>query len=330
MKQPEKTRIARSVPAHAAPPRRDAGHHHAARRVAEHVVDRRPEDRTLREPSAPLRGVPITMISVPRRSAFSTISGRRFDRAPGGGASERRTSRRSRSPRRARGRRVLGSARSRRAAAARFLEPLRAAVRAPRSAASHRRRRRLVRRLAGDDGHECGGDTQARVWARTRRRLRSRWRAGRIDCGRRRRGEPRHVAVPDPAGGRVLHDDDEERGARGEPADDRGDGPVDAPSGGSGRARERRRSIALLHPQPHDRCVRDGERERRPERVKRPDEVTSPGEEDQDRRDPGEEDEREHGVLNAGGGAGRPRGSAGSSPSSTLPARPRSRRHSSR
>ena len=53
------------------------------------------------------------------------------------------------------------------------------------------------------------------------------------------------------------------------------------------------------HPHPHERGVRDRERERRPERVERADEVDVAGQDHRDRRDPREERDREPRRLEA-------------------------------
>ena len=267
------------------------------------------------------------MISVPRRSASSTIAG------PALRARTRRSSTRIpyESPIAIASSSSSFAASSSSARSSSSGRPsgtsstLSATIRAPRSAA------RLQATSSassdgwpGDDGHE-----QAPVLERERRAERGR----RLD-GLDERRLHEAAAVDD------VEDEPGERSSRGRPsawsgsaqtmtrneapggeaAEDREERPLDVPpSMRFGRAAvERLGRALLLHPQPDERGVRDRERERRPERVERADEVHVAGQDDQDRRDPGEEDERQHRRLEASGAAaGTPPGSAGSSPSST-------------
>ena len=65
------------------------------------------------------------------------------------------------------------------------------------------------------------------------------------------------------------------------------------------RAEHDLRLVPVEHPEPDERGMRDGERERRSERVERADEVHVAREEQEDRRDPREHDERQPRRLEA-------------------------------
>ena len=72
------------------------------------------------------------------------------------------------------------------------------------------------------------------------------------------------------------------------------------PHGGSGARGRAPRRVLLFHAQPYEREMRNRERQRCAERVEGAHESGVAGQDDQDRRDTGEEDEREHGVLKVG------------------------------
>ena len=136
-------------------------------------------------------------------------------------------------------------------------------------------------RVAGDDRHE-----QPAVLERERRPVGDRGADGRRQGLADHAPPVEHVAgQPEddpaetgPAGERVLHEDDQERDARRDPAEHGEQGPVDAaPPPVGPRAERDLVPIVPSRPQPHDRRVRDRERKRRTEGVERADELDVPG-----------------------------------------------------